>query len=109
MPYQLAGQYDAALSEYNAALRLDPEFEPSIVHLGDIYYQQGRYRDALREYQRYIQVAGSSQAKAIGYGGLAAVYLARGNLAHAQTAASEEVHYNRNAVWNSLVIALAKH
>jgi tetratricopeptide (TPR) repeat protein/DNA-binding winged helix-turn-helix (wHTH) protein len=109
MSYQLAGQYDAALSEYNAALRLDPEFEPSIVHLGDTYYQQGRYRDALREYQRYIQVAGSSQAKAIGYGGLATVYLAMGNLADAQTAASEEVHYNRNAVWNSLVIALAKH
>jgi tetratricopeptide (TPR) repeat protein/DNA-binding winged helix-turn-helix (wHTH) protein len=109
MSYQLAGQYDSALSEYNAALRLDPEFEPSIVHLGDTYYQQGRYRDALREYQRYIQVAGSSQAKAIGYGGLATVDLAMGNLADAQTAANEEVHYNRNAVWNSLVIALAKH
>lgn len=109
MSYQLAGQYDAALSEYNAALSLDPEFEPSIVHLGDTYYQQGRYRGALREYQRYIQVASSSQAKSIGYGGLAVVYLAMGNLADAQTAASKEVHYNRNAVWNSLVIALAKH
>ena len=80
MSYQQTGQYEAAVSEYSEALRLDPEFEPSIVHLGDAYYQQGRYRDALNEYQRYVQVTKYSDAKALGYGDLANVYIAMDNL-----------------------------
>ena len=109
MSYQLAGQYEASQAEYNEALRLDPEFEPSIVHLGDVYYQQGRYRDALREYQRYIKIVHSSDAKAIGYADLATVYRTMGNLASAQTAATQEIRNNRNAVWDSLAIALDRN
>jgi tetratricopeptide (TPR) repeat protein/DNA-binding winged helix-turn-helix (wHTH) protein/TolB-like protein len=109
MSYQMAGQYEASLSEYDKALQLDPEFEPSIVHLGDIYYQEGRYRDALREYRRYIKVVHSSDAKAIGYADLATVYRTMGNLTDAQTAATQEIRNNRNAVWDSLVIALDRN
>jgi tetratricopeptide (TPR) repeat protein len=105
----MAGQYEASLSEYDKALQLDPEFEPSIVHLGDIYYQEGRYKDALREYRRYIQVVRSSDAKAIGYGDLATVYRTMGDLKDAQIAATEEVRNNRNAVWDSLVINLDRN
>lgn len=108
MAYQQAGQYEAAVSEYSEALKLDPEFEPSIVHLGDAYYQQGRYYDALREYRRYIQVTHCNDAKALGYGNLAAVYLTMGKLADAQASADQELHYDHTAVWSSLVIALAK-
>lgn len=109
MAYQSAGQYDSALAEYNQALTFDPEFEPSIVHLGDTFYQLGRYREALRQYQRYIEVASSSDAKALGYGDIATIYLTLGNLEQAQTAASQELRYNRNSVWHSLEIALEKH
>jgi tetratricopeptide (TPR) repeat protein/DNA-binding winged helix-turn-helix (wHTH) protein len=110
MAYQLAGQYEASQSEYNEALRLDPEFEPSVAHLGDVYYQQGRYRDALNEYRHLIKVAAhSSDAKAVGYGDLAVVYRTMGNLTEAQTAATQEIHNNRSAVWNSLVIALDRN
>ena len=109
MSYQLAGQYEAAVSEYNEALTLDPEFEPSIVHLGDTYYQENRYRAALLAYRRYIHVAGSSDAKALGYGDLATVYLAMDKLTEAQTAAGEELRYNHKAVWNSLAISLMEH
>jgi len=108
MIYQQAGQYDDAVSEYNEALSFDPEFEPSIVHLGDAYYQQGRYHDALREYRRYIQVIHGNDAKALGYGDLATVYLTMGKLADAQTSADQELHYSHAAVWNSLVIALER-
>jgi tetratricopeptide (TPR) repeat protein/DNA-binding winged helix-turn-helix (wHTH) protein len=109
MAYQAAGQYDAALAEYNQALTFDPEFEPSIVHLGDTYYQMGRYREALRQYHRYIEVASSLDAKALGYGDIATTYLTLGELAQAQTAASQELRYNRNFIWHSLEIALLKH
>jgi tetratricopeptide (TPR) repeat protein len=109
MAYQLAGQYDAALAEYNDALQLDPEFEPSIIHLGDTYYQMGRYRDALREYNRYIEVAGSSNAKALGYGNIATVYAAMNRITDEQAAASNELRFNHTSVWSSLQLALAKH
>ena len=108
MAYQSAGEYESALAEYNEALTFDPEFEPSIVHLGDTYYQMGRYRDALGQYRRYIDVANSSDAKALGYGDIATIYLTLGKLAQAQAAASQELRYNRNAVWHSLEIALEK-
>lgn len=109
MAYELVGQYEYALAEYNQALALDPEFEPSIVHLGDTEYQMGRYQLALREYDRYIEVAGSSDAKALGYGDMATVYLAINNLPQAQEAAAQELRSNRAFVWDSLEIALEKH
>jgi tetratricopeptide (TPR) repeat protein/DNA-binding winged helix-turn-helix (wHTH) protein len=109
MAYQMAGLYDAALAEYIEALQLDPEFEPSIVNLGDTYYQMGRYHDALREYNRYIEVAQSSNAKALGYGNIATVYAAMNRIADEQTAANNELRFNRTSVWSSLQLALAKH
>jgi len=109
MAYQATGQYDLALAEYNQALTFDPEFEPSIVHLGDAYYQMGSYRQALLQYHRYIEVAGSSDAKALGYGDIATIYLTLGNLAQAQAAAAQEVHFNRAFIWQTLQIALEKH
>jgi tetratricopeptide (TPR) repeat protein/DNA-binding winged helix-turn-helix (wHTH) protein len=109
MAYQAAGQYDAALAEYNQALSFDPEFEPSIVHLGDTYYQMGRYREALRQYHHYIEVTASSDAKALGYGDIATIYLTLGNLTQAQAAVAQEVRYNRAFIWHSLAVALEKH
>jgi tetratricopeptide (TPR) repeat protein len=109
MAYQLAGMYEYALAEYNQALALDPEFEPSIVHLGDTAFQMGRYGTALREYNRYIDVASSSDAKALGYGDIATVYLAMNDLSQAQAAAAQELRNNRDSVWHSLEIALEMH
>jgi len=109
MAFELAGLYEYALAEYNQALALDPEFEPSIVHLGDTAFQMGRYLTALREYNRYIDVASSSDAKALGYGDMATVYLEMNNLPQAQTAATLELLNNRGSVWHSLEIALEMH
>ena len=109
MAFELAGQYEPAVSEFNRALTLDPEFEPAIVHIGDTDYQMGRYRDALSNYRRYIQVTDSSDAKAVGYGDIATIYLTLGDLAQAQTAAEAEMHYNHNFVWHALLIALQMH
>jgi len=109
MAYQQAGQYSLALSEFNEALKLDPEFEPSIVHLGDAYYQLGQNQDAVREYERYIHIAGNSDAKAVGYGDLAIVYSTMNQASEARSAAADELRYNNNSVWNSLVFALEDH
>jgi DNA-binding winged helix-turn-helix (wHTH) protein/tetratricopeptide (TPR) repeat protein len=108
MAFQQSGNYAAATSEYDKALALDGEFEPSIIHLGDVYYQTGQYGRAIGQYQRYVQLAQTTDARALGFGDLATVYLAMNRLPEAEYAAASEVKNNPNAVWNSLVIALQK-
>ncbi|WP_263356436.1 tetratricopeptide repeat protein [Acidicapsa ligni] len=108
MSYQQSGNYATALSEYNKALALDPDFEPSIVHLGDAYYQTQQYGKAINQYLRYIQVAHTTGARALGYGNLAAVYFATNRMGDAEQAAAKELKNDPRFVWNSLVIALKK-
>lgn len=106
MSLQQSGRYDEAVAEYNGALALDPEFEPAIIHLGDVYFQQGRYRESIRQYERYIHVTRSNRARAQAAGNIAHVYLVEGNYRHAESAAKSEILYEKDSVWNSLVIAL---
>lgn len=108
MALQQSGNYPAAAAEYGRALALNAAFDPSIIHLGDLYYQTGEYQRAIEQYSRYIQVADTSNARALGYGNLATVYLAMGQMQNAEQAAASEVKNNPNAVWNSLAIALKK-
>lgn len=108
MAYQQSGDYAAATAEYGKALSLDAEFEPSVIHLGDVYYQTGRYGKAVDQYLRYIQLAQTTDARALGYGDLATVYLAMNRMPEAEEAAANELKNNPHAVWNSLVIALRK-
>jgi tetratricopeptide (TPR) repeat protein/DNA-binding winged helix-turn-helix (wHTH) protein/TolB-like protein len=108
MSYQQSGRYDKAAWEYNAALSLDPEFEPAIIHLGDVYAQQGRYRAAVDQYRRYIQVAQSDAARAVGYGSMAQVYLRKRDFPPGEMAARSETTYEKGAVWNSLLLALER-
>jgi tetratricopeptide (TPR) repeat protein len=108
MAYQQSGDYAAATAEYGKALSLDAEFEPSVIHLGDVYYQTGRYGKAVDQYLRYIQLAQTTDARALGYGDLATVWLAMNRMPEAEEAAANELKNNQNAVWSSLVIALRK-
>jgi tetratricopeptide (TPR) repeat protein/DNA-binding winged helix-turn-helix (wHTH) protein len=108
MAYQQAGRYEDALSEYSRALALDPEFEPAIIHLGETYFQQGRYQDAIRQHRRYIQVAHSDVARAIGYSGIAQVWLRMGDFQKAEEAARNEARHAGGPAWTSLLIALER-
>ncbi len=106
MSLERAGRYDEALSEYSAAVSLDPKFEPAIIHLGDVYSEQGRYRDAVREYLHYIQVTQSDAARAVGYGSIAQVYWRKRDMVRGEEAARNEMRYQKDAVWNSLLFAI---
>jgi predicted Zn-dependent protease len=106
MSYEQSGRFDAAITEYNAALSLDPEFEPAIIHLGDVYTQRGQYHEAAKQYRRYIQVSQSDEARAVGYGSMAQVYRRKRDSRSAEEAARNETRYQKRAVWNSLLSAL---
>jgi tetratricopeptide (TPR) repeat protein len=108
MSFQQSGRYDRAVAEYNGALSLDPEFEPAIIHLGDVYFQQGRYREAVRQYQRYIQVTGSDTARAVGYASIAQVYWRLRDFSRAEQAAENQTRYAKSVVWSSLLLALER-
>lgn len=50
------GQYDKAVAELERAHRIMPQDGTVAEHLGDAYFQQKRYRDALRIYRRALEL-----------------------------------------------------
>jgi tetratricopeptide (TPR) repeat protein len=54
MAYQWAGQYDLALAEYDRSLALDPQFTVAVFHRASLYFQMGRYGDAIHEMRDVI-------------------------------------------------------
>jgi predicted CXXCH cytochrome family protein len=47
-------QFDSALAHYHTAIRLDPEFLPARVNLGNLYNQMGRNADAERVFREAV-------------------------------------------------------
>jgi tetratricopeptide (TPR) repeat protein len=77
------GVYDLALEHLNRSLALKEDFEVARVHLGNLYYRQGRYRDALREYERYTRDTPEGFDRLRGYGLMAWVHFRQGDAAGA--------------------------
>jgi tetratricopeptide (TPR) repeat protein len=50
--YLQRGQLDAAMRQFQAAIRIDPLHAASYGALGDIYFQRGRWVEALAAYER---------------------------------------------------------
>jgi len=50
----MAGQYDRAIEEEQAALQLDPQHQRALYWLGYAYEQKGMYKDAISEYERVL-------------------------------------------------------
>lgn len=106
--HQCLGQYEDAESAYNRALALNPESGVAIIHLGHLRFHQGRYRAALDQYRRFIQIGRDDFARARGLTCEGWVYLQQRDLARAAAAAKQELRYNQTFVWNSFVLALAR-
>ena len=102
-----AGHYQEALATYQQALTLVPHFGQARLGVGNVYYDLGRYRDALEQYR--IVAADSDPTKwvqAHRYSGT--VYLRLGDLARAERAAATELKLGPNAAWNSFMVAKAR-
>ena len=108
MSFQWAGRYPEAIAEYNRALTLNMDFEIALFHLANAYVQTGRYRQALPLYQRYIRIAPSDRERSRGYGGIANVYLRRGQIVQAERAARMEVRYEPVSVGTLILLALER-
>jgi tetratricopeptide (TPR) repeat protein len=51
------GQFDAALAKFEKALKLDPEFAPAYMHIGNIYAQMKNYEMAQLAFEKARAVA----------------------------------------------------
>jgi tetratricopeptide (TPR) repeat protein len=96
------GRYDEAVATFNRALTINPESGVAIMHLGNAYFQQGQYRAALKQYQRYAQVAKNDAGRARASECAAKVYLQKGDLQRAADEAKQAVQLNK--VNNSAVL-----
>jgi tetratricopeptide (TPR) repeat protein len=108
MSYQRCGRLEEAIGEYEKALALSPDFEPALIHLGDVYFQEGRYREAVEQYQRYIKTTRADPAKALGWAQIAHVYLKKGDLRRAAQASAREMSHAGTASWSAVLLALAR-
>ena len=54
--YGQQGRTDEAIREYQAALRINPDYDEAHYNLGVIYRQQGRIDEAIREYQAALRI-----------------------------------------------------
>lgn len=61
---RFAGRYQDALEQYRIALKIDPTFYISQKELGETYSMMGEQTQARREYEKAIQQAPTSGAKA---------------------------------------------
>ncbi len=107
--HQWIGQETEAEAAYNRALALNPESGVAIIHLGNLRFQQGRYRAAAEQYRRYLQVVRDDLQRGRGFSYLAWLYLRQGDLAQATAAAKEAAKYDPSAGWVALVLALQQH
>jgi tetratricopeptide (TPR) repeat protein len=64
---RMAGNFDAALTHYHAALKIDPDFVSSQVGLGDTYALMGNQEQARAEYDKAIRFA-HNEADRLSYG-----------------------------------------
>lgn len=103
--YSDAGDVDAAITEYEAALDLDPENVEAHVNLGMIFIDEARYAEAATHFEAALAVESDNDAAS---GGLCVAYaFNQPDRAEAQCQAALERQPNNADVYNGLGIAIA--
>jgi tetratricopeptide (TPR) repeat protein len=101
---RFAGRYPEALEQYRIALKIDPTFYISQKELGETYSMMGEEEEARREYEKAIQEAPSSGAKAEYLQKLALTYVRERKYAEADLAyldAAARAHAMRQWIWEA--------
>src|SRR5262249_45645354 len=84
------------------------QFHLAGLHLADVYFQIGRYKDSLRQYEKYIQIAPSEHDRAVGYHRIFLLFFRKGDLEQAAAAAKKEFINDKSYVQSSFMIALER-
>ena len=54
--YRLMGHYDQALTDFNQAIELNPQYHWAIASRGETYRLMGRYEQALADFNQAIEL-----------------------------------------------------
>jgi tetratricopeptide (TPR) repeat protein len=54
--YQELGEYDNAITDYDEALQIDPDFKPAQSSRGFAYYQSGEFENAIIDISEVLKV-----------------------------------------------------
>ncbi len=92
--HQGAGRYAEARQAYETALARKPDFDIAVIHLANLNFQLGRYRDALAGYREYIRLANSPGSRARGHHSLSWVYWRKGDSARAEAEGVEALRWS---------------
>ncbi len=67
--YQMAvaeeklGNHDAAIKDYQDAIKTNPNFDASYNDLGNVYYNMGNYKDAIEYFQKFLDKSKNDTVK----------------------------------------------
>jgi len=84
-------KFDNAISQYNEALKIDPNHEPSLYRLGVVYAQVKDFPKAIETWQKYITV---TKDDATGYGNLGFCQELSGNVEEAEAAYKKGISHD---------------
>ncbi len=87
---------DSAAYYYSLAYERYPDFDTPVNNLGDVYESMGRYEDALRLYQRMVEM---SPQKSVGYGNVTSAARVLGMHAVAESAMAVQLELAPNSPW----------
>lgn len=67
--YQLAvtqeklGNHEQAIKDYDGAIKANPDFDASYNDLGNVYYNTGKYQDAINNFQKFVEKSKNESLK----------------------------------------------
>jgi tetratricopeptide (TPR) repeat protein len=89
LAYESLGRTGPAFADYSHALALDPTLTSARLNRGILLYRQGRYRDAIGEYQQALKAAADPESLGRVHYNLALAYQASGEHPAARLHAEE--------------------
>jgi serine/threonine protein kinase/tetratricopeptide (TPR) repeat protein len=58
LAFSMSGDYGRAIEEFQAGIRMNPDFYILQSHLGTAYYASGRYGEAVRAHEKAVEISG---------------------------------------------------
>jgi superkiller protein 3 len=83
--------YDRAIEQFEKAIALKPDFGPGYAMLGLIHNKQGKFDEAIRDYQSAVRLNTSKSSRAQNYENMAQIYVSL-------TRYDEAVRYIKDAI-----------